>query len=131
MCCHTDNHGDSLQNYAVGDGEELACYDWCCEEVEIFCNGICNPEGSNLGTGNSYTSPPQSGDEYGGVGNGPQVCCTLNECCADEPGTIWPVHMSPDTPFCCFPDEVLNEDDKVCCCENEDTVCCPNLDLHC
>ena len=61
----------------------------------------------------------------------PIVCCEANDCC-DE-GEIWPEWMSKNKPFCCIPDEVLENPNGSfeCCCENEDHTCCPNLDLHC
>ena len=76
-------------NYALGEDQELFCYDWCCEDTEVFCSNECIGVGNGLGVGNSL--PPQMGDDeydYGyeggvGAGEGPIVCCTGDDCCPE------------------------------------------------
>ena len=135
-CCATGNHPENEINYALGEGAELFCFDWCCEDTEVRCNNECVGVGSNLGVGNSL--PPQAGDDeydYGyegvGVGAGPIVCCTGDDCCVD--GQIWPLWINANQAFCCIPDEVLQQEEgpALCCCETEEEVCCPDLDIHC
>ncbi len=126
-CAGTANHPANSYNYAVGDGEYLECYDWCCPEDHTMCQDQCYPD-SGLPKGYGPYD-----DSYGPPY--PKTCCDGQDCCDAYETYIY--HLTYAEPFCCELNTVLNEADIAtgaqpqCCCENEYDICCPDLDQKC